>query len=407
MTPSGSPQVALAVTGCIAAYKAVEVLRALQRRGAEVRVAMTRSATEFVGPATFRALTGAPVMVGEFGDPLEPIPHIALAEWADLLLVAPCTANVAAKLAHGIADDLLTSAALACTCPVMVAPAMNVHMYEAAATQANLALLRQRGVAVLEADSGYLACGEVGAGRLPEPEAVAEAALALLRERTHARDLAGRSVLVTAGPTVEPIDAVRFVSNRSSGKMGYAVAEAALARGAEVTLVSGPVALEPPRGARVVPVATAVEMLAAAEAAFVTADVAVCAAAVADLRPARPVARKLKKGADDAALATLELVENPDVLATLGRAKAPGQVVVGFAAETDDVVANAERKLAAKGADLMVANDVSEGRAFGRDENEATLVSAAGAEPLPSMAKRALADAILDRAATALGASSC
>lgn len=407
MTPSGSPQVALAVTGCIAAYKAVEVLRALQRRGAEVRVAMTRSATEFVGPATFRALTGAPVMVGEFGDPLEPIPHIALAEWADLLLVAPCTANVAAKLAHGIADDLLTSAALACTCPVMVAPAMNVHMYEAAATQANLALLRQRGVAVLEADSGYLACGEVGAGRLPEPEAVAEAALALLRERTHARDLAGRSVLVTAGPTVEPIDAVRFVSNRSSGKMGYAVAEAALARGAEVTLVSGPVALEPPRGARVVPVATAVEMLAAAEAAFVTADVAVCAAAVADLRPARPVARKLKKGADDAALATLELVENPDVLATLGRAKAPGQVVVGFAAETDDVVANAERKLAAKGADLMVANDVSEGRAFGRDENEATLVSAAGAEPLPSMAKRALADAILDRAAAALGASSC
>ena len=275
MTPSGSPQVALAVTGCIAAYKAVEVLRALQRRGAEVRVAMTRSATEFVGPATFRALTGAPVMVGEFGDPLEPIPHIALAEWADLLLVAPCTANVAAKLAHGIADDLLTSAALACTCPVMVAPAMNVHMYEAAATQANLALLRQRGVAVLAADSGYLACGEVGAGRLPEPEAVAEAALALLRERARTRDLAGRSVLVTAGPTVEPIDAVRFVSNRSSGKMGYAVAEAALARGAEVTLVSGPVALEPPRGARMVPVATAVEMLAAAEAAFATADVAV------------------------------------------------------------------------------------------------------------------------------------
>ena len=407
MTPSGSPQVALAVTGCIAAYKAVEVLRALQRRGAEVRVAMTRSATEFVGPATFRALTGAPVMVGEFGDPLEPIPHIALAEWADLLLVAPCTANVAAKLAHGIADDLLTSAALACTCPVMVAPAMNVHMYEAAATQANLALLRQRGVAVLAADSGYLACGEVGAGRLPEPEAVAEAALALLRERARTRDLAGRSVLVTAGPTVEPIDAVRFVSNRSSGKMGYAVAEAALARGAEVTLVSGPVALEPPRGARMVPVATAVEMLAAGEAAFATADVAVCAAAVADLRPARPVARKLKKGADDAALATLELVENPDVLATLGRAKAPGQVVVGFAAETDDVVANAERKLAAKGADLMVANDVSEGRAFGRDENEATLVSAAGAEPLPPMAKRALADAILDRAAAALGASSC
>lgn len=400
-------RVLLGVTGCIAAYKAPEVLRALQRRGAEVRVAMTRNATEFVGPATFRALSGAPVGVGEFDDPAEAIPHIRLAEWADLMLVAPCTANVAAKLACGIADDLLTSTALALTVPLMVAPAMNVHMYEAPATQENLARLRARGVHVLDAESGYLACGDVGPGRLPEPEAVAEAALALLAEaHGRARDLAGRRVLVTAGPTAEPVDAVRYLTNRSSGKMGYAVAEAAAARGAEVTLVSGPVALDPPPGARVVPVGTAEEMLAAARAPFAEADVAVFAAAVADLRPARPASRKLKKGRDDAALARIDLVENPDVLATLAASKAPGQFVVGFAAETDDVLANAERKLASKGADLIVANDVSEGRAFGRDEEEAALVSADGVEPLPPMAKRAIADAILDRAAAALGALS-
>ena len=220
------PHVLLGVTGCIAAYKAAEVLRALQKRGAEVRVVMTRQAAEFVGPATFRALADAPVGVGGFDDPQDAIPHIRAAEWADLLLVAPCTANVAAKLAHGIADDLLTSTALACTAPIMVAPAMNVHMYEAAATQANLAVLRERGVHVLDAESGYLACGEAGPGRLPEPAAVADAALALLEGNGAGGDLAGRRVLVTAGPTVEPVDAVRFLSNRSSGKMGYAVAEA-------------------------------------------------------------------------------------------------------------------------------------------------------------------------------------
>ncbi len=398
------PHVLLGVTGCIAAYKAAEVLRALQKRGAEVRVVMTRQAAEFVGPATFRALADAPVGVGGFDDPQDAIPHIRAAEWADLLLVAPCTANVAAKLAHGIADDLLTSTALACTAPIMVAPAMNVHMYEAAATQANLAVLRERGVHVLDAESGYLACGEAGPGRLPEPAAVADAALALLEGNGAGGDLAGRHVLVTAGPTVEPVDAVRFLSNRSSGKMGYAVAEAAAARGADVTLVSGPVALDAPSGVRRVAVGTADEMLAAARAAFDGADVAVFAAAVADRRPARPVERKLKKGADDAALVAIELEPTPDVLATLAAGKQPGQFVVGFAAETDDVAANAARKLEAKGADMVVANDVSDGKAFGADDNEALLVTAVGVEPLPPMAKRALADVILDRAVAALAA---
>lgn len=398
------PHVLLGVTGCIAAYKAAEVLRALQKRGAEVRVVMTRQAAEFVGPATFRALADAPVGVGGFDDPQDAIPHIRAAEWADLLLVAPCTANVAAKLAHGIADDLLTSTALACTAPIMVAPAMNVHMYEAAATQANLAVLRERGVHVLDAESGYLACGEAGPGRLPEPAAVADAALALMEGNGAGGDLAGRHVLVTAGPTVEPVDAVRFLSNRSSGKMGYAAAEAAAARGADVTLVSGPVALDAPSGVRRVAVGTADEMLAAARAAFDGADVAVFAAAVADRRPARPVERKLKKGADDAALVAIELEPTPDVLATLAAGKQPGQFVVGFAAETDDVAANAARKLEAKGADMVVANDVSGGKAFGADDNEALLVTAAGVEPLPPMAKRALADVILDRAVAALAA---
>ncbi len=281
---------------------------------------------------------------------------------------------------------------------------MNVHMYEAAATQANLAVLRERGVHVLDAESGYLACGEAGPGRLPEPAAVADAVLALLEGNGAGGDLAGRRVLVTAGPTVESVDAVRFLSNRSSGKMGYAVAEAAAARGADVTLVSGPVALDAPSGVHRVAVGTADEMLAAARAAFDGADVAVFAAAVADRRPARPVERKLKKGADDAALAAIELEPTPDVLATLAAGKQPGQFVVGFAAETDDVAANAARKLEAKGADMVVANDVSDGKAFGADDNEALLVTAAGVEPLPPMAKRALADVILDRAVAALAA---
>lgn len=408
MAETCAPKVLVGVTGCIAAYKACEVVRGLQKAGCEVKVVMTEHATRFVDPVTFRALTRQKVAVELFDDPADPIHHISLAEWCDLFLIAPCTANVAAKMAHGLADDLLSTTALACPAPVMVAPAMNVHMYEAPATQANLALLRERGVEVLEADEGYQACGDVGRGRLPEPAVIVERALALLGADAAgaegaagvrpAQDMAGLAVVVTAGPTVEPIDAVRFVSNYSSGKMGYALATDAAARGASVTLISGPVALPAPAGVTLVPVKTAAEMLAAAQEACPGAAVAVFAAAVADYRPAAPADRKLKKGTDDAALATVELVPNPDILATIGAAKAPGQVVVGFAAETDDVEANARTKLAAKHADLIVANQVGEGRAFGTDDNQATLVTAAGDEPLPLMPKPQLAHAIWTRA---------
>lgn len=388
--------VVLGVTGCIAAYKACEVVRGLQKAGVQVRVVMTESAAEFVGPLTFHALTGqpAPVRFGDLAD--DPIPHITLGQQGDLFLIAPCTADVMAKIAHGIADDLLTSAALACTAPLMLAPAMNVHMYENPATQQNMELLRQRGVHVIEADSGYLACGDEGRGRLADPEVIVAAALEALGAK---RDLAGKRVLVTAGPTVEPIDPARYISNRSSGKMGFAVAQAAAERGAEVVLVTGPVALADVPGVQMVRVETAREMLEAAEAAFDGADIAVFTAAVCDGRPKQESTRKLKKGADDEALSRIELIRNPDILATLGARKRPGQVVAGFAAETEDVEANARRKLAAKGADLIAGNLVGAGRGFAADDNQAVLVTAQGTEELPCMPKRQLADELLDRLA--------
>ncbi len=389
--------VLLGVTGGVAAYKSCEIVRGLQKRGYRVKVVMTENGARFVDPVTFRALTREPVATKLFDGPADPIHHISLAEECALFLIAPCTANVMAKMACGIADDLLTTTALATTAPLLVAPAMNVHMYEAAATQENMATLRRRGVGFVEPDEGYLACGDTGRGRLAEVEAIVDAACAML-EGTPPADLAGRHVLVTAGPTVEPIDAVRFLSNRSSGKMGYAVAQAALDRGARVTLVSGPVALMPPTGATVVSVGTAREMLEAAAAAFADADIAVLTAAVADMRPLNAVDRKLKKGRDGEALRSLELVENPDILATLAQAKREGQVVVGFAAETEDVLANAREKLVRKGADLIVANDVSCGAVFGADDDEAWLVSADDAVAWPKMSKRALAERILDAA---------
>lgn len=400
--------VVLGVTGCIAAYKACEVVRGLQRAGVQVRVAMTEAATHFVGPLTFHALTGQPVATGFFGDPghdaacTDPIPHITLAKEADLLLIAPCTGDMLAKMANGIAEDVVSSTALAATSPMLVAPAMNVHMYEAAATQRNLETLRQRGVHVVEADEGYLACGDTGKGRLADPEAIVQAALELLQVR---QDLADRKVLVTAGPTREPIDPARCITNRSSGKMGFALARAAAERGAQVTLVTGPVALADPDGMETVHVETALEMLDAVEARFDDSDMALFSAAVCDGRPKEPSDRKLKKGADDQALAAIELVENPDILATMGARKRPGQAVVGFAAETEDLEANGRRKLEAKGADLIVANLVSEGRGFGADRNEALLVTAHDAELLPLMDKADLAHAILDRVVALQGAS--
>lgn len=393
--------VLVGITGCIAAYKSAEIVRALQKRDLRVKVVMTEHATHFIDPLTFRSLTHEPVAVGLFDDPSDPIHHISLAEEADCFAIAPCTANVAAKIAHGIADDLLTTTALACTAPLVIAPAMNVHMYEATATQENLATLARRGACIVEAGSGYLACGDVGRGRLADIEDIVEGIVKALDESATC-DLEGMNVLVTAGPTEEQIDPVRFISNRSSGNMGYAIAEAAAARGANVTLVSGPVSLETPTGVERVSVRTACEMLEAAKSPFEGSDIAVFTAAVADMRPAAPAEHKLKKSsADDAGLLSrIELVENPDILATLAAAKREGQVVVGFAAETDDVVANAQHKLISKHADLIVANLVGEGVAFGTDDNQATLVSANGSEALPLMSKRVLADKILDKALT-------
>ena len=386
--------VLLGVTGCIAAYKSCEILRALQKADVRVKVVMTEHAAHFVDPTTFRALTHEPVAIGLFDDPSDPIHHISLAEEADAFLIAPCTANVMAKIANGIADDLLTTTALACTAPLVIAPAMNVHMYEAAATRYNYGKLEIRGAKFVEAGEGYLACGDVGRGRLAD---IGDIVAATLDALGVARDLEGERVVITAGPTVEPIDPVRYITNRSSGKMGYALARAARKRGAQVTLVSGPCALDCPSGVKRIWVESADDMLAAAQEAFSACDMAFFAAAVADMRPVEASPIKLKKGREGVDLSTIKLVENPDILATLAAQK-QSQLVVGFAAETNDVVANAKVKLSKKGADLIVANLVGEGIAFGTEDNAAYLVSADGVEELGLMPKDRLADAIIDKA---------
>ena len=382
--------VLLAVCGGIAAYKACEVLRGLQKAGCEVRVTMTEDATRFVGAATFKALSGSPVATSLYDYPGSAIPHIELAEWADAAVVAPATANVLAKMACGIADDCLTTTLLACACPVLVAPGMNVHMWRNAATQSNVATLRERGVRFVGPDSGRLACGEVGEGKLAGVDEIVAAALALLAPR----DLAGLRVLVDAGPTHEAIDPVRYIANRSTGKMGYAIAEAAARRGAEVTLVSGPTSLATPAGVRRIDVESAAQMHDAMLTAFEGADVAVCSAAVADYAPAAPADHKLKKSREH--LDAIRLTETADILADLCAAKG-GRVVVGFAAETDDLLAHARQKLERKGADFIVANDVSRPEStFGADTNRVALVSAEGVEQLETMPLADVADAILD-----------
>lgn len=394
MTDVCRKTVVLGVTGCIAAYKSAEIVRGLQKAGVRVKVVMTEHACEFVGPTTFRALTREPVAVRLFDEPGDPIHHISLAQEADAMLIAPCTANVLAKLACGIADDLLTTTALALTAPLIIAPAMNVHMYDNPATRNNMGVLHTRGAHFIEAGDGYLACGDVGKGRLADVDEIVRQTLDVLGVK---RDLEGRSIMVTAGPTVEAIDPVRFISNHSSGKMGYAIARAAARRGADVTLVSGPTALDAPDGVRMVPVQSAREMLAEAEEAFTDCDIAVFAAAVSDMRPKNPAGRKLKKGVSDSELASIELVENPDILATLGASKAH-QVVVGFAAETNDVIENAQAKLHRKNADMIVANDVGGDVGFGTDDNKVWLVEEAGIIDVPRMSKSELADIILDNA---------
>jgi phosphopantothenoylcysteine decarboxylase/phosphopantothenate--cysteine ligase len=411
-------RVALGVTGCIGAYKAAFLLRLLQEAGAEVRVVMTASAQRFVGPVTFEALSGHPVVTTMWPDPAEgatgEIRHIALARWADLLLVAPATANCLAKFANGVCDDFLSTLYVSTTTPVLVAPAMNVEMWRHPATRENLARLVARGVHVVEPGSGYLACGEVGEGRLAEPEEVAARAIEIVRAARstagggrRAADLAGERVLVTAGPTREPIDPVRFVTNRSSGRMGYAIAEAARDRRAAVTLVTGPVAIEAPAGVEVVRVETAADMARETLARAPGASVVVKAAAVADYRPVRVADRKMKKEPGGGGI-TLELERTEDILAALGRAKG-GYVLVGFAAETDDLVENARRKLEAKNVDLIVANDVTrEGAGFDAGTNAATLLFRDGRRvDLDTMTKREMADRILDEAAALRGSADC
>lgn len=387
-----APHALLCVCGGVAAYKACEVLRGLQKAGCEVRVCCTADAERFVGKVTLEALCGAPVADELYAYPDSPIPHIELSEWADVAVVVPATANVIAKMACGIADDCLTTTLLACDCPVLVAPGMNVRMWRNPATQANVRALLERGVKLVGPDSGRLACGEVGEGKLASVEDVVSATLALLNPRPH--DLAGLRVLVNAGPTHEAVDPVRYIANRSTGKMGYAIAGAAAARGAEVALVSGPTTLATPHGVRRVDVECAAEMRDAMVSAFPGADVAICSAAVADYTPAESADHKLKKSREH--LDAIPLVETADILAELCAAKGE-RVVVGFAAETDDLLAHATEKLERKGADLIVANDVSRPEStFGADTNRVALVSSDGVAQLETLPLPAVADAILD-----------
>lgn len=387
---SERPTVVLGVTGCIAAYKACELVRELGRRGVRVRVVMTEAATRMVGPATFRALTREPVAVSLWEEAGAAVHHISLAEEARVLAIAPCTANVLAKLAQGRADDLLTAVALACEAPLVLAPAMNVHMWRREATQANLRVLRERGAVVVDPESGELACGEAGEGRLA---GIGEIADAIETEARRARSLSGVRVLVTAGGTREPLDAVRFLGNRSSGKTGLAIAEEAARRGASVTLVAAACELPDPFGVETVRVETALQMREEVLARFAQSDAVVMTAAVADFRPAQASSEKVKK--DEMPL-ELRLERTPDILAELGAARG-SQVLVGFAAETADPVGEARLKLARKGCDLVVANDVTEtGMGFGSETNRWWLVRADSAEEVGPARKRALAGRLLD-----------
>ncbi len=390
--------IALGVTGGIGAYKAVEIARGLQKHGHDVVAVMTRSAEKFVGPLTFEAITRRAVITDQYqAGANADIEHIAIASNIDLLLVAPATANTIGKFANGLADDFLSSLYTATRAPVMIAPAMNTNMFQHPAVAKNLETLIARGVHVIDPGAGYLACGWIGKGRLAEPEDVVNSVEQLLRSRT-AASLAGRSLLITAGPTFEDIDPVRFVGNRSSGRMGYALAAEALRRGAAVTLVSGPTHLTAPHGATVIKVRSAADMHAAVMGRTDGQDVVVMSAAVADYTPAEPAAQKVKKSDGPV---TITLNRTKDILGDLGKLPSRRQglpVLVGFAAETTDVVSYATAKLKSKAADLIVANDVSRADAgFDVDTNAVTLVSASGAEEIPLQAKSAVAARILDR----------
>jgi len=386
-------KIIVGVTGGIAAYKASELVRILVKAGAVTHVAMTANAAEFVSPLTFEALSGNRVILEMFDPGTQPMAHITWGQESDLIIIAPATANFIAKISHGIADDFLSTMLLASTAKIVVCPSMNSEMYMNPVTQENIKRIVERGYTVLEPGEGALACGSEGTGRLPEPEEIAEQARIILAPK----DLSGLRVLVTAGPTIEPIDPVRYVSNRSSGKMGFAIARQALMRGASVTLVSGPTALPPPSGVKFHGVKTAVEMREAVLGCLDDADVVVKAAAVSDYRPRQSSAQKIKKGAD---VRSLDLVKNPDILAELGE-KREGEryILVGFAAESEEVLANATKKLRDKNLDMVVVNDVtSEDAGFESDTNLVKIIHRDGSrEDLPIMSKDEVANQILDR----------
>ena len=387
--------VVLGVTGGIAAYKACEVVSRLRKMGADVYVIMTKNATEFVTPLTFETLSNHPVVTDTFARPETwEVEHIALAKRADVFAIAPATANILAKMAHGIADDMLSTTVLATKAPVLVAPAMNTGMWTAEITQENCATLRKRGVHFVGPDAGFLACGDTGSGRMSEPSAIAEAIAELL---CPVWDMAGMKVLVTAGATRERLDPVRYMTNDSSGKMGFAVAEEAVKRGASVTIVAGSVTAAIPSGCEVVRVESTQDLYDAVTARAPEMDVVIQAAAPADYRFATTYTEKHKK-AHDGQPFVIELVENPDIAAAVGAAKKPGQTLVGFAAETENLHENAKKKLAKKNLDLIVANDVSQpGAGFNVDTNIATLITADDMTECPLRTKKELAGDILDR----------
>ncbi|MFI6108819.1 bifunctional phosphopantothenoylcysteine decarboxylase/phosphopantothenate--cysteine ligase CoaBC [Streptomyces sp. NPDC093595] len=397
------PKVVLGVSGGIAAYKACELLRRLTESGHDVRVVPTASALHFVGAATWSALSGNPVATEVWSDVHE-VPHVRIGQQADLVVVAPATADMLAKAAHGLADDLLTNTLLTARCPVVFAPAMHTEMWEHPATQENVATLRRRGAVVVEPAVGRLTGADTGKGRLPDPDEIFEICRRVLARGAAAPDLAGRHVVISAGGTREPLDPVRYLGNRSSGKQGYALARTAAARGARVTLIEANTGMADPAGVDVVHVGTAVQLREAVLKAAPDADAVVMAAAVADFRPATYAEGKIKKreGQEPAPVA---LVRNPDILAEISAERArPDQVVVGFAAETDDVLANGREKLRRKGCDFLVVNEVGERKTFGSAENEAVVLAADGTEtPVPYGPKEALADTVWDLVVPRLG----
>ena len=385
--------VVLCVTGGIAAYKAADLTSKLRHAGAAVRVLMTESATQFISPMTFETLSGNRTVVDTFDRNFAwEVEHISLAKAADVFVIAPATANVIAKAAHGIADDMVTTTLLATKAPVVIAPAMNTGMYDNPVTQQNLQTLRMRGFHIIDPAAGRLACGDTGRGKLPDTPVLIQG----IERALTPQDLAGLRVLVTAGPTQEAMDPVRFLSNHSSGKMGYAIAARAAMRGAAVTLVSGPTALDTPAGVQRVDIISARDMYDAVLSRAEKQDMIIKAAAVGDYRPAQAAPEKLKKGDDEL---TVTLARNPDILAALGQRKRPGQLLCGFAMETQNLIDNAESKLRRKNCDMLVANSLrDEGAGFGTDTNIATLLFAdSRRETEPIMSKEALADVILDR----------